>query len=87
MAKQKAKPLEESSEKAPVSPKPIDQSAKIPSKSVASSETGYTKQQFLGSAKYAAYKDVLTALLEDDGTYTADQVDQLLIEFSEKEAE
>ncbi len=45
----------------------------------------YTKQQFLGSAKYAAHKDVLNALLVDGKTYTSDNVDQLIKEFLEQE--
>lgn len=46
----------------------------------------YTKQQFLSSEKYAADKDVLNALLEDGKTYTAEQADQKMKVFLEKEA-
>lgn len=47
----------------------------------------YTKQQFLGSKRYAsAQKDVLSALLKDDETYTTDQVTTLIADFMRKEA-
>lgn len=48
--------------------------------------SGYTKQQFLGSAKYADKKDLLNALLVDDQSYTSDEVEKLLNEFLKKEA-
>lgn len=46
----------------------------------------FTKQQFLGSSKYAQHQDVLNALLKDDQTYTTEKVNQLLDGFLEKEA-
>ncbi|SDJ76445.1 hypothetical protein [Paenibacillus naphthalenovorans] len=90
MAKQKnATTLVELQENILDSPEPIaEQSAETSSaESVSALEAGYTKQQFLGSAKYAAYKDVLNALLEDEETYTTEQINHLLKEFLQKEAE
>lgn len=49
-------------------------------------EAKHTKEQFINSTKYAANKDVLNALLQQDKTYTAEQVDQKIKAFLEKEA-
>lgn len=57
-----------------------DQGSKSPG------EPGYTKQQFLGSAKYADKKDVLHALLVDNKTYSIEEVDRLLDTFLKQEA-
>jgi hypothetical protein len=56
------------------------------SEETASKEPGYTKQQFLGSVKYKDKKDLLRALLVDDKSYTANEVEQLLNGFLKKEA-
>lgn len=47
---------------------------------------GHTKEQFIHSHKYAAYRDVLNALLDAGATYTAAQVDKMLEAFLNKEA-
>ncbi|WP_438497167.1 hypothetical protein [Paenibacillus sp. IHBB 3054] len=55
---------------------------------VEASVTSYTKEQFLGSAKYSYQdKDVLAALLDQDKLYTADEVQQVIDDFKNKEAE
>jgi hypothetical protein len=46
----------------------------------------YSKEQFLASAKYAKYGDVLNALLNDSSIYTSEQVDKQLDTFFNKEA-
>lgn len=38
----------------------------------------FTKVQFLASAKYASRKDLIGALLDDDKSYTCEQVDGLI---------
>jgi hypothetical protein len=48
----------------------------------------YSKQQFLGSQRFASpQKDVLASLLEDEKSYTAQEVDELLEQFLSKEVE
>ncbi len=41
-------------------------------------EQGFLKEQILGSAKYANRHDLLTTLLEDGKSYTAEQVEQVM---------
>ncbi|MFD2703815.1 hypothetical protein ACFSVM_25630 [Paenibacillus shunpengii] len=48
-------------------------------------EPQHTKDQFLGSVKYAASVDVLNALLDSEKLYTASEVDELLRDFYGKE--
>ncbi|MCH5192168.1 MAG: hypothetical protein J1F23_08405 [Oscillospiraceae bacterium] len=38
----------------------------------------YTKAQLLTSKRYANRRDLISALLDDDKTYTADAVDALI---------
>lgn len=40
--------------------------------------TAYSKAQLLASRRYAARRDLLAALLEEDKTYTHDQVNRLV---------
>lgn len=55
---------------------------------VEASEAAYTKEQFLGSAKYSYQdKDVLAALLEDGKTYSVTEAKQMIDDFKNKEAE
>lgn len=52
------------------------------------SEASYTKEQFLGSAKYSYQdKDVLAALLEEERLYTVTEAQQVIEDFKNKEAE
>lgn len=41
----------------------------------------YTKEQLLGSAKYANRRDLIRTLLDDGKTYTLDKVDGLIGNF------
>jgi hypothetical protein len=51
-------------------------------------EASYTKEQFLGSAKYTYQdKDVLSALLEPEKLYTSAEAQQVIDDFKNKEAE
>lgn len=59
----------------------IKLSAKKIEKEKIAAEVTFTKEQLLKSEKYANRRDVLTALLEDDKTYTLKQVDSLLDKF------
>lgn len=43
----------------------------------------FTKQKVLTMERYAARRDLLTALLRDGETYTLDQVDGLIKKFME----
>ncbi len=38
----------------------------------------FTKEQIMGSVKYSASKDLISALLEGKKTYTTDEVDRLI---------
>ncbi|WP_282938987.1 hypothetical protein [Paenibacillus sp. RC67] len=54
-------------------------------KSVEAAVSAYTKQQFLESKQYTAQqKDVLNTLLQDDTTYTMEQVKKYMMDFSRK---
>ena len=44
-------------------------------------ENVFTKEQILASKKYANRRDVLGAILSDDGKYTFEKVDSLLEKF------
>lgn len=47
--------------------------------------SSYTKQQIIKSSKYSLIeKDVLNALLEEDGKYTLDEVAKVLDNFAKK---
>ncbi|WP_342480047.1 hypothetical protein NST07_20570 [Paenibacillus sp. FSL L8-0340] len=51
------------------------------------SEASYTKEQFLGSAKYSHQdKDVFAALLEEERLYTVTEAQQVIEDFKNKEA-
>lgn len=41
----------------------------------------YTKDQIAASQKYSNRKDLINALLNDDKTYTLDEVDKLIEKF------
>lgn len=47
-------------------------------------ETLYTKNQIINSQKYKQYKDLLTAILEDNNSYSSKQVDVKIKEFFER---
>lgn len=44
-------------------------------------EDTFTKEQIVKSKKYASYVDFLNGNLQDDKTYTAEQIDKLITEF------
>jgi hypothetical protein len=44
-------------------------------------ETAFSKEQILASSKYANRRDVLGAILSNDGSYTFEKVDSLLDKF------
>ena len=44
----------------------------------------YGKEQILNSKKYAEYKDLLNGVLENDRTYTADEIDKLITDYMER---
>ncbi|WP_199900115.1 hypothetical protein [Caldalkalibacillus mannanilyticus] len=46
----------------------------------------YTKKQYLTSKKYEHQSDLLRALLEDEKTYTVEQVQKKIDDFLKKEA-
>lgn len=47
----------------------------------------FTKQQFLSSKQFTAHeKDVISALLQDDKTYSVDTAKKLIKDFLKKEA-
>lgn len=48
-------------------------------------EPAYTKEQIASSNTFAPYRDVVTAFLEDDKTYTIDQVHAVIDKFKAKE--
>jgi hypothetical protein len=55
---------------------------------VESSESSFTKEQFLASARYSYQdKDVLAALLESEKLYTASEAQQVIDNFKNKEVE
>ncbi|WP_343101371.1 hypothetical protein [Romboutsia sp. MSSM.1001216sp_RTP31141st1_G3_RTP31141_220114] len=45
----------------------------------------FSKEQLICSKKYKHRKDLLTALLKDDKTYSFSEVDELIDEFMQKE--
>lgn len=47
----------------------------------AESAAVFTKAQLIASAKYASRKDLIGALLDDNKTYTCEQVDGLIKKF------
>ncbi|MGF7049158.1 hypothetical protein J2T13_003666 [Paenibacillus sp. DS2015] len=46
---------------------------------------GYTKSQITDSKRFAGQKDILNGLLEDNKTYTIEQVDSITNTFLGKE--
>ena len=44
-------------------------------------EDTFTKEQIVKSKKYASYVDFLNGNLQDDKTYTIEQVDKLISDF------
>ncbi|SDR81750.1 hypothetical protein SAMN05444162_0112 [Paenibacillaceae bacterium GAS479] len=51
------------------------------------SQGGYTKAQLLESQRFAADRDVLTALLVEDQVYTLEAVQQDLASFYQREVQ
>ncbi len=50
------------------------------------SDAAYTKKQIVESARFTPIqKDMLTALLDDDATYTVAEASQILKQFTTKE--
>ena len=47
-------------------------------------EQGFSKEQILASAKFANRRDLLTVLLEDGKSYTAEQVEQVMNDWLKK---
>ncbi|XOS93816.1 hypothetical protein ACLMAB_10530 [Brevibacillus laterosporus] len=46
----------------------------------------FKKEQFIGSDRYTeVQKDIISALLDKENTYTREEVDNILLEFSRKE--
>lgn len=46
---------------------------------------GYTKDQIIQSAKFAQYRDIVSAFLECDKRYTLQQVENIIHNFLKKE--
>lgn len=44
-------------------------------------DRGRTREQLMGSARYARHRDLLSALLEDGRTYTPEEADGLIEDF------
>lgn len=44
----------------------------------------YGKEQILNSKKYAEYKDLLNGVLENNRTYTTDEIDKLIADYMER---
>ncbi|MBP1990212.1 hypothetical protein [Paenibacillus eucommiae] len=44
----------------------------------------FTKQQFKDAQEYASHRDVISALLKDDESYTHEQVNQIVDDFNGK---
>lgn len=47
-------------------------------------KSAYGKEQILNSKKYAEYKDLLNGVLENNRTYTADEIDKLITNYMER---
>ncbi|MGG1444341.1 hypothetical protein ABE354_20240 [Brevibacillus laterosporus] len=46
----------------------------------------FKKEQFIGSDRYTeVQKDIISALLDKENTYTREEVDNILLDFSRKE--
>ncbi|RAP29155.1 hypothetical protein C2W64_04102 [Brevibacillus laterosporus] len=46
----------------------------------------FKKEQFIGSDRYTeVQKDIISALLDNTNTYTKEEVDNVLLDFSRKE--
>lgn len=59
----------------------VDRAGDISKGEVVIKEQEYTKQQILASARYKGRKDLVTALLDDNRTYTIAEVDQKISQF------
>ena len=44
-------------------------------------ENGFTKEQILASKKYVDKRDILGAVLCDNGVYTDEQISSLIVKF------
>lgn len=53
----------------------------VKEKTAPSEGVQFTKRQLISSAKYAKRRDLLAALLADDGVYTTSEVDALIVKF------
>lgn len=49
------------------------------------SDDVFSKEQILGSKKFANRKDILNVLLKDDETYSIDDIENIIKEFLNKE--
>ena len=47
----------------------------------APAEAVYTREQIMGSQRYASRRDLVSVLLEDGKTYTLTEVDRLIEQF------
>lgn len=56
----------------------------VQNKETAKPEQGFSKEQILASAKYSNRRDLLTVLLEDGKSYTAEQVEQVMNDWFKK---
>ena len=45
----------------------------------------FTKEALIASVKYQDDIDLLTVMLEDGGTYTAEEVDKVIADYKKKE--
>ncbi|OMF50879.1 hypothetical protein [Paenibacillus peoriae] len=64
-----------------------DETPKEPRAKAQLVDAGFTKDQFLGSQQFTNIeKDFLSALLQDERTYTISEAKNLLTEFNAKEA-
>lgn len=50
-------------------------------------ENKFTKEQLKNSKRFMAYKDILSAFLEDEKCYTLDEVQTIVDNFLNKEVE
>ena len=53
-------------------------------KKTETTETKFTKEQFLKSNTYRQHKDLLTAVLDSKKTYTKEQVNNIINKFNGK---
>lgn len=54
---------------------------------VKSNTVAFSKKQLLNSEKYAGHKDLLSAVLSEEATYTFDETDKFIEGFLKKEVD